>query len=466
MGVPQIALVEGGVSTPFTPPHCADCAGNIFEGRTVKMATQTSTAIDPNAIAPDTGKPMTKTETWRFMIGFIIFGIMWMMSGTIGSNVLFPERFNGLNIGQPEAILAAMNSVGSIFALFSNLVFGALSDHCHSRFGKRTPFIVLGGFICGCAFWSTSVATTLPMIVASWCVLQIGLNCMLAPAVAVLSDRIPLNKRGTLSAFYGGGATAGQSIGTIIGTQFLANPLPGFIIGTVSWCLTGILAIIIWPREKSAALAEGEQSEKLNLKSLLLMFVPPTKNCRDFYLALFGRLLLIFGYFCINGYQLYILEKYIGLPVAEAGAVLSSMSVVIMVVSLVASLTSGAISDKIGRRKPIILVATIMMCIGIALPWLLKSVAGMYGFALLAGLGYGIYSSVDQALNVDVLPDKENAGKDLGILNIANTIGQILGPIVTSAIVVATGSYFMAFPIAIVLIAVGYVFIMLIKSAK
>lgn len=370
------------------------------------MANQTAAAIDENAIAPDTGKPMTKTETWRFMIGFIIFGIMWMMSGTIGSNVLFPERFNGLNIGQPEAILAAMNSVGSIFALFSNLVFGALSD------------------------------------------------------------RIPLNKRGTLSAFYGGGATAGQSIGTIIGTQFLSNPVPGFIIGTVSWLLTGILAVIIWPREKSAALDEGEQSEKLNLKSLLLMFVPPTKNCRDFYLALFGRLLLIFGYFCINGYQLYILEKYIGLPVAEAGAVLSSMSVVIMVVSLVASLTSGAISDKIGRRKPIILVATIMMCIGIALPWLLKSVIGMYGFALLAGLGYGIYSSVDQALNVDVLPDKKNAGKDLGILNIANTIGQILGPIVTSAIVVATGSYFMAFPISIVLIAVGYVSIALIKSAK
>ena len=92
------------------------------------MANQTAAAIDENAIAPDTGKPMTKTETWRFMIGFIIFGIMWMMSGTIGSNVLFPERFNGLNIGQPEAILAAMNSVGSIFALFSNLVFGALSD--------------------------------------------------------------------------------------------------------------------------------------------------------------------------------------------------------------------------------------------------------------------------------------------------------------------------------------------------
>ena len=422
--------------------------------------------IDESAIAPDTGRPMSKTETWRFMIGFIIFGIMWMMSGTIGSNVLFPERFNGLGIGQPEAILAAMNSVGCVFALISNLVFGALSDHCHSRFGKRTPFVVVGGFICGIAFWSTANAVTLPTIVGSWCLLQIGLNCMLAPAVAILSDRIPLNKRGTLSAFYGGGATVGQSIGTIIGTQFLTNPIPGFIVGTVSWFLTGVLAVIIWPREKSAALAEGETKEKLSASSILAMFVPPTKNCRDFYLALVGRLFLIFGYFCVNGYQLYILEKYVGLSVTDAGAVLSSMSVVIMIVSLVASLTSGTISDKIGRRKPIIAVATILIAAGIAAPWILKSVLGMYGFALLAGLGYGIYSSVDQALNVDVLPNKENAGKDLGILNMANTIGQILGPIVTSSIVVATGSYFLAFPVAIVLVAVGFVFIALIKNVR
>ncbi|WP_321972479.1 MFS transporter [Paratractidigestivibacter sp.] len=430
------------------------------------MSTQ-DTTIDPNTIAPDTGKPMSKSDTLRFMVGFIIFGIMWMMSGTIGSNVLFPERFNNLNIGMSgETILATMNTVGMVFALVSNLVFGALSDHCHSRFGKRTPFVIVGGFICGIAFWLTANAESLATIVAFWCLLQIGLNCMLAPAVAILSDRIPLNKRGTLSAFYGGGSTVGQSVGTIIGTQFLTNPVPGFVIGTVAWFCTGVLAIIIWPKEKSAALAEGETAEKLELKSLLMMFVPPTKNCRDFYLALFGRLLLIFGYFCINGYQLYILEKYIGLGTVEAGTVLASMSVLIMIVSFVASLTSGAISDKIGARKPIILVATILMCVGVAAPWLLKSVFGMYGFALCAGLGYGIYSSVDQALNIDVLPNKEEAGKDLGILNMANTIGQILGPLVTSSIVVATGSYFLTFPISIVLMAVGFIFVMMIKSAK
>ena len=41
-------------------------------------------------------------------------------------------------------------------------------------------------------------------IVAGWCIVQVGVNMMIAPAVAVLSDRIPENVRGTFSAFYGG----------------------------------------------------------------------------------------------------------------------------------------------------------------------------------------------------------------------------------------------------------------------
>ncbi len=423
------------------------------------------TTVDPSVIAPDTGQPLPKASLWRFMVGFIIFGVMWMGAGSMASNVLLPERFNTLDIGMTgEQILAAMNSFGMVFALVSNLVFGALSDHCRSRFGKRTPFIVAGGIICAAAYYSTSVAVTLPMIVASWCVLQVGLNCMLGPSIAVLSDRIPLNKRGTLSAFYGAGATIGQSAGSILGSIFLTNPVPGFLFGTVAWVCSGILTVIIWPAEKSAALAPGEAAEKFQLSSILRMFIPPTKNCRDFYLALFGRLLFIFGYFCINGYQLYILEKYIGLSVTDAGAVLAKMSVVTMVVSFVASLTSDTVSDKIGCRKPIIVVACIMICVGVAAPWLLKSAFSMYVFALFAGLGYGVYSSVDQALNVDVLPDQENAGKDLGILNIANTIGQILGPVLTSIIVVNTGSYFLAFPVAAALILVGVVFILLIKN--
>ena len=95
-----------------------------------------------------------------------------------------------------------------------------------------------------------------------------------------------------------------------------------------------------------------------------------------------------------------------------------------MVMSLVGSFISGPVSDLIGRRKVPVVVASVLFAIGIAMPWLIPSTLGMYLFAGIAGLGYAVYSAVDQALLVDVLPNKEEAGKDLGILNMGTTLGH------------------------------------------
>ena len=90
------------------------------------------------------------------------------------------------------------------------------------------------------------------------------------------------------------------------------------------------------------------------------------------------------------------------------------------------------------------------------MPWLIPSTLGMYLFAGIAGLGYAVYSAVDQALLVDVLPNKEEAGKDLGILNMGTTLGQMCGPVIMSTIVVSLG-YNFAFPTAIALAIIGAV---------
>ena len=421
-------------------------------------------AVDPNTVAPDVGRPLSKLETGRFMIGFIVFGIMWMMSGTIGSSVLFPQRFEELWPGQGESILTTMNSVGIVFALLASIICGALSDRTRSRFGKRTPWVLVGGFICGAAFWSTSAATSIPVIVASWSVLQIGLNMMLTPVTAMMSERIPACNRALISAFYGGGATVGSSVGIMIGSHFLTNPIPGFLTGLVAWCLTGIIAIVIWPTEKSSK--DEAPREKLSASTLFAVFQPPTKNCFDYYMAFAGRLFFYLGMWGVYSFQLYILQKYIGLSVEDSGAVMTSMSLVIMVISLATSIVSGYISDKFARRKPLVAAATLLVAAGIAAPWLMKSVAGMYIFAACYAFGNGIYGAVDQALNIDVLPDKENAGKDLGFLNIATNVGQICSPIIGSTIVGVTGSYFLVFPAALVCLVVGAVVILLIKNVK
>lgn len=419
--------------------------------------------IASEELAPDTGKPVSTLNLGRFGAGFIFFCIVFMMSGTIGSTVLLPARFDTLGIGAGETILGTMNAVGIFFALIANVIFGALSDASHSRFGKRTPWIIVGGPIAGIGFYLTSVSPTLVTIVASWSLLQIGLNCMIAPCVAILSDRVPQKYRGTMSAFYGAGQIVGQSMGTIIGSAFIDAPGTGFMIGTVCWFLCGIGTVLLIPRELPAATAAAE---RFDIRRIAMQFRPPTKGASDFYKALVGRLMLIFGYNMIVGYQLYVCMRYIGQDKNAASATVSAMAVITMVVSLVVSLASGPISDRLGKRKLPVFISSAIIAAGIAVPWLWPTKTAMLAYAALMGLGYGIYMAVDQALNVDVLPNPDEAGKDLGILNLANTLGQVIAPIAVSMIVTATGGYFLVFPVAIVAVMAGAVVILFIRKVQ
>ena len=415
----------------------------------------TQSAGTPSDLAPDTGRRLSTGEKIRFGFGFALFSLLWMTAGTSGSGVLLPQRFDELNIGTPEVILGAMNSVGCVFALIANIVFGALSDITRSRFGKRTPWIVAGGLITAAGYVLAFSSATLVGIVAGWSIVQIGVNMMIAPAVAVLSDRIPENVRGTFSSFYGG-------------SKFIDAMGVGFVIGAVLFGITGILTVIVWPAERSSkvgsALDDTRQNVRLSPSAIAKSFIPPTRNCRDFYLALAGRLLLIFGWSMVSGYQLYILKKFCGLGKEAAASTLATMSVISMIVLIVCSIVSGPISDKLHRRKIIVAVGSVIIAVGLAIPYVMPTATGMMLFAGIGGVGYGIYIAVDQALNVDVLPNADEAGKDLGILNLANTVGQVLAPVATGAVVVATGSYALIFPIAIASVLVGAAVIMLIRK--
>ena len=98
------------------------------------------------------------------------------------------------------------------------------------------------------------------------------------------------------------------------------------------------------------------------------------------------------------------------------------------VTSMVASLLAGWLSDLLGRRK--ILVAASILVFGLASYLLLHAdtVGAFYVVEAVMGVAYGVYIAVDLALVLEVLPDREQAGKDMGVFNIANALPQSLAP--------------------------------------
>ena len=211
-----------------------------------------------------------------------------------------------------------------------------------------------------------------------------------------------------MSAFYGAGATIGSPIGTMLGALFIKNLIPGFAVAGVLMFLGGVVSMLIMPKEESADFLPKDEG---SLKDVLVSFRPPAfHGAHDFYKAFVGRFCMLVSYQMIAVYQLYIIQNYIGQSVDESAVTVSVVSMIMMVMSLVGSFISGPVSDIIGRRK-------------------------------------------------------EEAGKDLGILNMATTLGQMCGPIVMSALVVNLG-YNFAFPTSIALAIIGCFFIMAIKKVK
>lgn len=417
---------------------------------------------DPS-LSPATGKPLDKVTIARFGAGFIIFGVLWMSGLGIVSAVLLPMHYKTIEGVNPDALIGIVNAFTAVASLIANLMFGNFSDRSRSRFGRRTPWILFGAVLGGVTLFLTGTTHNAVLLTIFYCACMFGLNCMIAPMVAILSDRVPSGIRGTMSAFYGAGATIGSPIGTMLGALFIKNLIPGFAVAGVLMFLGGVVSMLIMPKEESADFLPKDEG---SLKDVLVSFRPPAfHGAHDFYKAFVGRFCMLVSYQMIAVYQLYIIQNYIGQSVDESAVTVSVVSMIMMVMSLVGSFILGPVSDIIGRRKVPVVVASVLFAIGIAMPWVFPSSMGMYLFAGIAGLGYAVYSAVDQALLVDVLPNKEEAGKDLGILNMATTLGQMCGPIVMSTLVVNLG-YNFAFPTSIALAIIGCFFIMAIKKVK
>ncbi len=397
------------------------------------------------------GRTSLSRFNWRVAVGLFLGAVLWIgpYIGSIG--VLLPAVAERVAPDEKVAVVGSIGVVGAVLALVANIVFGALSDVTRSRFGRRAPWILGGAIVGGASLFALSAASTVPMLFVWWSTYILGLNAVVASMVAVISDRVTEKYRGTVSAIYGVGFIIGGSLAQIVAARFLEDTASGLVLFAVSTFLSGALFVVIAPE----GAYRGVEASKLTAARILSSFKLPTKGARDFYLALFGKFSLQAGGYAITNYQLYILTDHIGLDTASAGGIISVAAAITLVTGLLFGFGSGPLSDKVGRRKPFVIGSALLIAIGAIVPGVAPFVWGYIIFAVLSGVGNGIFSSVDQALNIEVLPNKENAAKDLGLLNVANTGGQIIGPVVTSVIVVATGGYQASFFAAAILLVIS-----------
>ncbi|MCO7125161.1 MFS transporter [Sporolactobacillus shoreicorticis] len=391
-------------------------------------------------------------------------GALLWLGPYLGVNaVLLPAKVEQIAPGNKATIVALLATSAMIIATLANVIIGGLSDLTRSRWGRRTPWIIAGSIGSCVMLVVFNMVSSIPALVGSWCVYQIFLNAIVAPLIAVISDRVAPMHRGTISSIYAFGYVIGQYGGQVVGAQFLTTVGTGIVVMGLLTLLSGPLAAIIMREPPSI----GMPKKQFTWRMFVQNFIFPIHDAGDFYLALFGKMLISTATTAIMGYQLYILSDYILLNTGGQQKYVSIISTLLMITAIVMSISSGTISDRIKSRKIPVFVSALMVAVGVFMPAFTNAPWTMIVYGALAGLGMGIFFSVDQALNLEVLPNEQNAAKDLGILNLANTGSQILGPIVAASIVtIAGGSYYWIFPVCAVLSLAGGILVLFIKRVK
>jgi len=402
-----------------------------------------------------------KNPPYREGIALVVGSLLWLGSylGLVG--VLVPARIAEIAPHDKASIVALMSTTAMIVSTIANIVEGALSDRTRSRFGRRTPWLIFGS-VGSCAMillWG--MANSVWTIVLCAAVYQIFLNAIVAPLIAVLSDRVAKRHRGVISSMYALGFSIGGYGGQIVAAQFLHISYFGFVAMAIFALLSGPVTALIL-REKSTL---DMPVEPLSRRVIAQQFSFPRHNTRDYYLALCGKLSIVTAKYTILGYQLYLLTDYMHLQGAAVSSYIGMVSMLLLVTSVVTTLFSGVLADKLNVRKLPVIIAGLFIAVGVFLPSLSPDPRWMLAYGLIAGLGMGVFNSVDQALNIEVLPNQRTAAKDLGILNMANNGGQVLGPLYAGLVINMIG-YHAVFWVASATAFIGVFLISFIRSVR
>src|SRR4051812_47196357 len=372
----------------------------------------------------------TKPVTWKYTAALVfaqfVFFVALLGPAIVGIGIkvqqIVPED-------QKTSALGTIAGFGALFAVIGNVLFGRFSDRTTSRFGRRRPWIVGGTVVMTLAFLIMALGTNVAVVAAGWCLAQLGANATLAPFIATIADQVPRLQRGSVSALLG----IAQNVGVLGGTyvaQLFQHQLVIMFVGPAILSIGAMfLFAVILPDQRLP-----ERPPRMNLREWVTTFWLNPLKYPDFAYAWWSRFLIVLATFMFTTFRLFFLQDRLGLSKDQAPAAVT-IGVLIYTLALVASgWVAGRISDRTGRRKFLVAGSTLLFGVGIVALAHVTSVSQFYMVEAVMGVAYGIYVGVDLALVVDVLPNPDDSGKDLGVFNMANALPQTVAPVFGAAL--------------------------------
>lgn len=372
-------------------------------------------------------------------VGALVLLNLGLMAGWFGPiQVLLAQQAADVAAAEPggmskEALLAVVLFSGAGVSLVANPVWGAFSDRTRSRLGRRLPWI-LGGVVLGAAsLLLLSTAGSALWMVVAWSLVQLALNAAWAGGVAAVPDQVPVPRRGLIGGLVAIAGTVGVLLGIKI-AEVTGSIAQGYVAIAVVMLLLSVPYLV---GSRDIALPADHPLEPMDWKRLVRSFWVSPREHPDFAWAWLTRFLVNLGNWIALNYLYYFLTDGLGFDADDATAKLGVLVLIYGGCTVATTVVVGHWSDRIGRRKVFViwsgaLIGASSLVLGLWQAW-----PGALLAAVVLGAGFGVYQAVDFALITQVLPGAGDRAKDLGVINIASALPQVLAPAIAGLLLVA-----------------------------
>jgi len=351
--------------------------------------------------------------------------------------LLLTLKLSAITPDNVAGALALVTGIGAFVAMIFNPVAGAIGDRTRFQFGRRRTWILTGAILGGVSLVGIGLATEVWQIAILWALAQASFNFQLSANNALVAEQVEESRRGSISGLLGAIPATAPLIGiSLMNEMSQQSEIAKWTVLAIIGVIGAIIAVILL-RDGRYRVPAKEKNGKT--KFFLWKIIPDPRKFPAFGSAWITRFLLLSCTSAGVFNSVYLAERFRFSP-AELSSKIMGTSIVSTFLVLVFSVIGGVVSDHLRRQKPFVIVAGILMGLSLILQGFAPSFTVVLIAIVLMGIGSGLFSAVDMALMTRVLPNKENAAKDLGVFNIANTLPQSIIPAV-APLLLSLGGY-------------------------
>ena len=355
-----------------------------------------------------------------------IMGLFAISSSTMSKNpVLKPFASN---LGTPEGWIGLVASASTIPGILASLPVASLSD----IFGRK-KFLLIAGFVFASAPFLYLLITVWWQLILVRFYHGFATAIFVPVAEASIAELFPA-KRGERISLFSSATYVGRLIAPTLGGYVLFVTSDNFQVLYLAVAVAGVTALIMGSpflvERKQDKMAQQKKAEKV-VRKLLGEWKTIIRN-RGVLIVSFVQASLYYVYGSVEFFLAGYLPEVAKLNKFLTGIIITS----IIGVAIFARPYMGRVSDKIGRRIPIILGCIVSSLPLLAVPfvadfWILLLLVMVYGFGFAAAI------SSTTALVSELLP-QELVGASMGFIDTIMDVGQTIGPII-SGLIYATG---------------------------